>query len=104
MGVVGLSRLDHLKQNISSDGPERLARKLSVDINDLIPQFVKEESTRKAMMSTAEKIADEHGLRKLSLRQLDPALSTLTERNNNDEQNATLWDLYIQWYPKTLPE
>lgn len=59
-GYTGV--LDELVAEVPTQGTERLLRKLSLDLNELIPHYVGEPSHRQRMILTAKSIAAQHGL------------------------------------------
>lgn len=63
-GMTGYAGVLHeLVAEVPTRGAERLLRKLSVDVNEFIPQVVYQQSRRQRMISAAEHIAAQHGAR-----------------------------------------
>lgn len=63
MGLTGYSGvLDEMISEISTVGTDRLTRKLSVDVNKLIPRYVQDEESRTEMYAVIERTAAEHGV------------------------------------------
>ncbi|KAL1857439.1 hypothetical protein Daus18300_010412 [Diaporthe australafricana] len=59
-GYTGV--LDEMISEIPVIGTDRLTRKLSVDVNKLIPQYVRAEESRTKMIALAERTAVEYGI------------------------------------------
>ncbi|KAG6354574.1 hypothetical protein INS49_004592 [Diaporthe citri] len=54
--------LDEMISEIPTMGTDRLTRKLSVDVNKLIPRYVKDKESRAEMIAVAKRIAVEYGV------------------------------------------
>jgi hypothetical protein len=72
-GYTGV--LQEIISEIPAMGTDRLARKLSVDVNKLIPRYVKDQSTRATMIAGAQRLAEIYGL---DLRAPEYAFASLT--------------------------
>lgn len=59
-GYTGV--LQELIDEVPIRGPDRLIRKLSADVNELIPRVVKNITMRERMLHIAKAVAAEHGL------------------------------------------
>jgi hypothetical protein len=59
-GYTGI--LNELVAEVPTRGTERLLRKLSVDVNELIPRVINEPGDRQRMILIAEDIAAQHGI------------------------------------------
>jgi hypothetical protein len=59
-GYTGI--IQKLISEIASRGSDRLQRKLSVDVNELMPKVVRDPGIRQRMITAAEGIAAQHGL------------------------------------------
>ncbi len=79
---------------VPTRGPDRLERKLSLDVHFLIPHFVKDQRRREQMTSIAQDLASRHGCR---LARPDPPIwskllgwmfgSARSRRRPQDEEN-----------------
>jgi hypothetical protein len=58
-GYTGI--IQELISEIPSRGSDRLQRKLSVDVNELMPKVVRDPGIRQRMVTAAEGIAAQHG-------------------------------------------
>ncbi|KAK7710287.1 hypothetical protein SLS64_005872 [Diaporthe eres] len=54
--------LDEIISEIPTMGTDRLTRKLSVDVNKLIPRYVKDKESRTQMIAMAKRMAVEYGV------------------------------------------
>lgn len=75
-GLTGYNGvLDEMVSEIPVVGTDRLTRKLSVDVNKLIPRYIKDKNSRAAMIATAQNLATTYGL---NLRAPEYAFAGLT--------------------------
>lgn len=75
-GLTGYNGVLHeMVSEIPAVGTDRLTRKLSVDVNKLIPRYIKDKGTRATMIATAQNLATIYGL---SLRAPEYAFESLT--------------------------
>lgn len=75
-GLTGYNGvLGEMVSEITIVGTDRLTRKLSVDVNKLIPRYIKDEWARAMMISIAQRMARDYGL---SLRAPEYAFQSLT--------------------------
>lgn len=62
-GVTGYDGvLDEMISEVPTFGIDRLTRKLSVDVDKLIPRYVKDKECKTEMITAAKRIAAEHGV------------------------------------------
>ncbi|KAI0134343.1 hypothetical protein BJ170DRAFT_609477 [Xylariales sp. AK1849] len=62
-GVTGYTGImQELKDEVSTRGPDRLMRKLSVDVNYLIPNFIFDNGRKRTMVTIAESIAEKYNI------------------------------------------
>ncbi|KAB5576280.1 hypothetical protein GE09DRAFT_1053684 [Coniochaeta sp. 2T2.1] len=54
--------LREMVDEIPSQGPGRLLRRLSVDVNEMVPKVVYDCETREKLVAAAERVAEQHGL------------------------------------------
>ncbi len=91
-GYMGV--LQEMVAEVPTRGPDRLERKLSLDVHFLIPHFVKDQRRREQMTSIAQDLASRHGCR---LARPDPPIwskllgwmfgSARSRRRPQDEEN-----------------
>ena len=83
-GVTGYTGvLDEMLAEIPTRGPDRLLRKLSVDVNIMIPRFVRHSPHREQLIEAAETLAAKGNLRLHAAedKELDPPAFETTHRD-----------------------